>query len=300
MKIVVTGSLGHISRPLTIDLVRKGHSVTVISRNPERKPAIEALGANAAIGTMEDAAFLTSTFAQADAVYVMEATSPESFTDPTLDMTAVMDQIVENYQQAILKSGVRRVVHLSSIGAHTDQGNGILRLHHRAEEILKTLPSNVSLSFLRPVGFYSNLLGFIPTIKTQGVIASNYGGDQKKPWVSPYDIATVAAEELTAYSQNRNVRYVASEEISCDEIAGILGAAIGLPQLRWVVIPDEQLLHGMVAFGMNPAIAAGFVEMNAAIRTGQLYEDYLRHRPALGRVKVRDFASEFATAYHQA
>ena len=62
MKIIVTGSLGHISKPLTQELVQKGHSVTVISSNPEKQKDIEAIGAKAAIGTMEDADFLSSNF----------------------------------------------------------------------------------------------------------------------------------------------------------------------------------------------------------------------------------------------
>lgn len=45
MKITITGSLGHIGRPLTNGLVQKGHAVTVISSNPERQKEIEALGA---------------------------------------------------------------------------------------------------------------------------------------------------------------------------------------------------------------------------------------------------------------
>ena len=59
MNIVVTGSLGHISKPLTKDLLQKGHSVTVISSKPERQKDIEAIGAKAAIGTMEDVHFLS-------------------------------------------------------------------------------------------------------------------------------------------------------------------------------------------------------------------------------------------------
>ena len=73
MKIVVTGSLGHISLPLTKELVQKGHKVTVVSSKPEKQAAIEALGATAAIGFMEDADFLTATFTGADAVYAMIA-----------------------------------------------------------------------------------------------------------------------------------------------------------------------------------------------------------------------------------
>jgi len=299
MKIIVTGSLGNIGKPLTKKLVQKGHQVTVISSKPERQKDIEALGASAAIGTMEDAGFLTATFKGADAVYVMETMGGNSFFDPNLDIIAAINKIGNNYKQAIEQSGIKRVVHLSSIGAHTDKGNGLLAFHYNVENILKQLPDDVSITFMRPVGFYYNLLGFINTIKTQGVIATNYGGDSKKPWVSPLDIAEAVAEELVTPFEGRKVRYVASEEISCNELASLLGAAIGKPDLKWVIIPDEQLLNGMIAAGMNPKIAAGMVEMNAGMNNGDLYEDYFRNRPTLGKVKLAEYAKEFAVIYNQ-
>ena len=301
MKITLTGSLGHIGKPLTQTLIQQGHSVTVISSKAERQKEIEALGAKAAIGTMADADFLAATFTGADVVYAMEALGAGSYFDHNLDIMAAIHKLGNNYKQAIQQSGVKRVVHLSSIGAHTDQGNGLLAFHYHVEKILNQLPSDVSITFMRPVGFYGNLLSFIPAIKTQGMIASNYGGDDKKPWVSPIDIAAAIAEEMAAPFEGRKVRYVASEEISCNELASVLGAAIGKPDLKWIVIPDEQLLKGMIASGMNPKIAAGLVEMNASGRTrsGKLYEDYNRNQPTLGNVKVKDFAKEFALVYHQ-
>jgi len=298
MKIIVTGSLGNISKPLTKELVQKGHQVTVISSNPERQKEIEALGASAAIGIMEDADFLTDTFKGADAVYVMETMGGNSYFDPNLDILAAINMIGNNYKQAIEQSGVKRVVHLSSIGAHTDKGNGLLAFHYNVENILKTLPSDVSITFMRPVGFYYNLLGFINTIKTQGVIATNYGGDSKKPWVSPIDIAAAVTEELATPFEGRKVRYVASDEISCNELASLLGTAIGKPDLKWVVILDEQLLNGMLSAGMNPKVAAGLVEMNASTNTGDLYEDYFRNKPTLGKVKLAEYAKEFAAVYN--
>jgi len=299
MKIIVTGSLGNISKPLTKELVQKGHQVTVVSSKPERQKDIEAMGAKAAIGTMEDADFLTTTFKGADAVYVMETMGGNSFFDPNLDIIAAVNKIGNSYKQAVEQSGVKRVVHLSSIGAHTDKGNGLLAFHYNVENILKTLPSDVSITFMRPVGFYYNLLGFINTIKTQYVIATNYGGDSKKPWVSPIDIAAAVAEELATPFEGRKVRYVASDEISCNELASLLGAAIGKPDLKWVVIPDEQLLNGMLSAGMNPKVAAGLVEMNASTNSGDLYEDYFRNRPTLGKVKLAEYAKEFAAVYNQ-
>jgi len=300
MKIIVTGSLGHISRPLTAELLQKGHAVTVISSKPERQAEIEALGAIAAIGTMEDADFLSATFKGADIVYVMETHGASSFFDPNLDLMAVISKIGQNYKQAIQQSGVKRVVHLSSIGAHTDKGNGILAFHYNVENILKQLPDDVSIKFMRPVGFYYNMFAFIPTIKTQGAIVSNYGGDVKNPWVSPLDIAAVIAEEMEKPFDGREIRYIASDEVSPNEVAGVLGEAIGKPDLKWLAIPDEQLLNGMVAAGMNSNIAKGLVEMNAGFHRGPLYEDYYLHRPAVfGKVKLTDFAKDFAAAFKQ-
>lgn len=299
MKIVVTGSLGNISRPLTIELVQKGHDVTVVSSKAAKQEEIESLGATAAVGTMLDPDFLSASFKGADVVYVMEALGFESFFDKELDLFAAISRIAHSYKQAILQSGVKRVIHLSSIGAHTDKGNGMLAFHFNAEAILQQLPDEVAIKFMRPVGFYYNMLGFIPVIKTQGTIIQNYGGDEKEPWVSPLDISAVIVEEIEKPFDGRTVRYIASDEVSPNEIAAILGEAIGNPGLKWTTIPDEQFMNGMIAAGMNPQIAKGLTEMNAGRRSGVLYEDYYRNRPVLGRQKLKDWAKEFAAIYHR-
>ena len=246
---------------------------------------------------MQDAEFLTKTFTGADIVYLMEALGAESFHAQNLDYMAAIDKIANNYKQAVQQSGVKRVVHLSSIGAHTDKGNGMLAFHHEVETILKELPEDVAIKFMRPVGFYYNMFAFIQTIKAQGTIVQNYGGDEKEPWVSPLDIATVIAGEMEKPFNGREYRYIASVEASPNEVAKILGEAIGKPGLKWLVIPDEQLLNGLLAAGFNPQAAKGLVEMNAG-RRNNLYDDYNQHKPTLGKVKLKDFAKEFAAVYN--
>ncbi len=299
MKIVLTGSLGNISKPLAIDLIEKGHHVTVISSKTERQKDIEALGATAAIGSMNDIDFLADTFKGADVVYLMEALAPGSFFNPNLDVVEAVTKIGSNYKQAVEQSGVKRAVHLSSIGAHTDVGVGMLKFHYNVENLLKQLPEDVAIKFMRPVGFYYNMLEFIRSIKTQGVIATNYNAAYKEPWVSPLDIAAVISEEIEKPFDGREVRYIASDEKTSDEIAAILGGAIGKPDLKWVAIPDDQLLQGMIAAGMNPKTAQGLIEMNMARQSGTLFEDYYLNRPTLGKVKIADFAHRFATIYNQ-
>lgn len=301
MKIILSGSLGYIGKPIVEKLIRKGHTVTVISSKTERQTDIEALGAKAAIGSMEDVDFLTDTFTGADAVYCMIAVEG-ALTDPanTADkLTAQAGKIANNYVQAIQQSGVKRVVYLSSIGAHLEKGSGLIVIHHHGENILSKLPSDVNISFLRPSGFHKNLFAFLHAIKNQGVIAASYGGDDRNILVSAYDIADAAIEELESQSTGKKIRYVASEESTCNNAAAILGAAIGKPDLKWITLTDEQQFNGYKAFGMNDSLAQQFMEMNASIHNGKLYEDYDRHKPTLGKVKLNEFAKDFAAVYQQ-
>lgn len=297
MKITLTGSLGNISSPLAKNLVLGGNEVTIISTDSKKESAIEALGCKAAIGTMEDIKFLTSAFSGADAVYLMEP--PVDFFDKDLDIEAYYSSLGHNFAESVLSSGVQRVVHLSSIGAHTNKGNGMLHFHHTVENILRELPLNISLTHIRALAIYYNLQSLIPGIKHSGKITANYGGEDIIPWVSPIDIAEVIAEELVSPTHGRKFRYVVSDELTCNETALLLGAAIGKPDLKWEVISDKQQQDRLISIGMVPEQATGLVEMNASMHSGELFTDYEQHKPSVfGKVKMSDYALKFAKAYH--
>jgi uncharacterized protein YbjT (DUF2867 family) len=298
MKIIITGSLGHISKPLTQQLIAGGHEVTVISSKDDRREEIEALGATAAIGSLEDVEFLTQAFTGADAVYSM--VPPNHYFDKNLDLIPYYERLGTNYYEAVKSAGVKRLVNLSTIGGNLSEGNGILKGAHRVELILNKLSDEVAITHMRPTSFNYNLYGYIDSIKNKGVITANYGGEDIMPWVSPLDIADAVAEELVTPNPVNKVRYVCSEELSCNETARILGEAIGKPDLQWKTITDQEELDHLVAVGMNPKIAEGLVEMYGALHTGVLAADYFANRPAvMGKVKIKDFAEEFAAVYNQ-
>jgi uncharacterized protein YbjT (DUF2867 family) len=273
MKIIVTGSLGNISKPLTKELVQKGHHVTVISSNAEKQKDIEALGANAAIGSLENVDFLASTFTGADVVYCM--VPPNYLVEA--DIREYYRKMGINYAQAIKQSGVRRVVNLSSYGAHLDKGTGNILGSHYVENSLNEL-SDVHITHIRPTYFYYNLLNLINMIKGAGMIFANYG-DKRFEMVSPLDIAAAIADEIQTAPTHRKVRYVSSDELTGNEIAGILGAAIGKPDLKWVIISDEEALKGFVENGFPTILASNFVDMFSSLRNGKLAEDYKRNKP---------------------
>ncbi|MBU2913716.1 NmrA family NAD(P)-binding protein [Reichenbachiella agariperforans] len=300
MKIVLTGSLGRIGKPLTKSLVKIGHSVTVISSKTDRQKEIETLGAKAAIGSMQDVDFLSTTFKDADVVYLMIAWDAiGNIFDKNIDFPTEFSKIASKYKQAVKQAGVKKVVHLSSVGAHTNQGIGSLSVYNGVEDIMNQLPTDVSIKFMRPVAFYPNLFRFMESIKTDGAIMQSYGGDKKEPWVSPLDIADAIVEEMEKPFDGRNFRYIASDEVSPNEVATILGEAIGNPDLKWQAVPAEELLRGVLASGMNEWVAKGFIEMQAAQGSGILYEDFYKNKPDLGKVKMADFVKEFAAVYKQ-
>ena len=151
MRIVITGSLGNVSQPLTRELIAKGCDVTVISSSASRVDAIEGLGAKAAIGALQDRGFLVDTFAGADAVYLMV---PPNF--QATDQVGYYKEIVGNYMAAVRSNGIKRVVLLSSYGAHLDKGTGFILGSHYSEQMLQELDVP-SVVVLRPGSFFTNL-----------------------------------------------------------------------------------------------------------------------------------------------
>ena len=292
MKVIVTGSLGNISKPLAKILVQKGHTVTVISSNPDKQKDIQILGATAAIGSLDDADFLARTFTGADAVYAMV---PPNFAAP--DSRLYYQKIGKSYAQAIQQSGIKRVVHLSSIGAELDKGTGFILGSHDVEGILDGVP-DINLTHLRAAYFYINFYNFKDMIKGMGFIGTNYGGDDKIAMVHPKDIAAAAADEIEVTADCNKIRYVASDEHTANEVAQSLGSAIGKPDLKWMIFTDEQTQQGLEGSGIPAHIAANFVEMGASIHSGALRKDYDLHKPEImGKIKLEEFAKEFDAAF---
>jgi uncharacterized protein YbjT (DUF2867 family) len=294
MKIVVTGILGNIGKPLTQALRQNVHQVIGINHITDNQKEIEALGATAAIGSIEDVDFLAATFEGADVVYTM--VPPNYFAEP--DIREYYRKIGNNYAQAIKQSGVKRVINLSSYGAHLNKGTGNILGAHYVENSLNEL-LDVDITHIRPTYFYYNLLNLIPVIKSTGAIYANYGGDKKFEMVSPLDIASAIADEIELKSVQRKVRYVSSDELTGNEIARILGEAIGKPDLNWIVISDEEALKGFINNGLPELLSKNLVEMFSSVQSGKLAEDYKLNKPAkLGKVKFASFVKDFVVAYN--
>ncbi len=294
MKYAITGSLGNISKPIAESLLKAGHEVTIITSNHKNESAIKTLGAKPAVGWLEDVKFLNETFKDHDAVYTM--------IPPKYDADNWKSWIVgigKNYATAIKDAGIEYVVNLSSWGAHMPDGAGPISGLHYVEAALNEL-EEVSVIHLRPGSFYTNLFAQISMIKNAGIMGANYGEDAIG-MVHPKDIAKVAAEELLNMKfSGKSVRYIAGDEKTGADTAKVLGDAINKPGLQWIVFSDEQFYDGAIKAGLPEEVAKNYTEMGKALRTGEIGEDYNKHKPKLSDIRLEDFAKEFEGAFDAA
>ncbi|MDF2931395.1 MAG: NAD-dependent dehydratase [Chryseobacterium sp.] len=292
MKIIITGSLGNVAKPLAEQLISENHNITIISSNESKRSEIESLGAKAAIGSLLDLGFLKETFSGADSVFLM---TPPLVSESNIVKNTV--KIGENYAEAVKNSGVKRLVMLSSVGADSPVENGPIAGLHHIENLYSGLET-VSSTFLRAGYFYINFFNDIPLVKNAGIIGANYSAEVKVPLVHPRDIAKAAAEELVKISSDQKIRYVVSDNREAGDFAKAFGAAIGKPDLPWVEFTDKQTFEGMSQAGLPEEMAKLYEEMGRGIRNGVVQKDFIKYgSPAEGETKLEDFAKEFASKF---
>jgi uncharacterized protein YbjT (DUF2867 family) len=289
---VVTGSIGHVSKPIITGLVKAGKNVSVVTSSADKVKEIEALGAKALVGSLFDAAFVNKALTGAEVVYAM---IPPIW--QTANWRASQREVAVNYTEAIRKQGIKYVVNLSSIGAHLPEGVGPVSGIYEFEQMLNGI-AGLNVKHLRPSFFYYNFLAQIGLIKQAGIMGANYGAeDQKIPLVHTDDIARVALEELLALTFTGNsARYIVSDFRTTKEITDVLGKAVG-KEIPWVVFTDEQQKEGLLQAGLSETHSHGYTEMGGALRSGKMQEEVIKVQPEKGAIKLEEFAETFAAAF---
>lgn len=263
---VLLGSNGNITSKAARLLLAQGVPVRVVGRNAASLATLKAAGAQVAAGDIGDERFLAESLAGATAVYAM---IPPDYA--AADMPAAQDRLGAAIANAIRKAGVKRVVNLSSIGAHLPSGTGPIAGLNRQERRLEAI-SGVDVLHLRPGYFFENHLFAIGAIRALGVYPDMTAPETRLPMIATQDIAGVVARELVTPSGGgkRTLHLHAPRLYSMKESAAILGAAIGRPQLAYVQADPAQAKAAMVQHGFSASAAGQFEEMSAAFSDGRL------------------------------
>lgn len=278
--IVITGATGNVGRPLVDLLTEAGHTVTAVSRGTSA-PLPARAGVVAAAADLADVATLAPALAGADALFLLV-----SGAGAHVDGPALMKQA-----QA---AGVRRVVLQSSQAVGTRPGAPSHAPLVELEEAVRR--SAMEWTILRPGGFASNALAWVPMIKETNAVHAPFG-DIALPVVDPLDIAEVAAAALTedghagkTYVITGPVATTPRERVA--EIAAATGRAVEFVEQT----PDEA--HRQLSAFMPPTVVEGTLNIlgqpTADERAVSPHVEEVLGRPARG---FGEWARRFAAAY---
>ena len=295
MTVTVLGATGKTGGTAAQRLLAAGVKVRAVGRSADKLASLKTRGADAIVADVGDAAALTEALRGSDAAYLM---IPGDYTKP--DLLGQYARASEAIARAVEAAGVRRAVVLSSLGADLSAGTGPIVGLHGMEERLRAI-GGLTLLFLRAGYFYENSYGTLGLIKHQGINGGAIEPGVEMPTIAAADIGGVAAEALRKPDFSGVVvrELTGPRDLTMTEVTGLIGKAIGKPDLPYVRFPDQGFVAGLESTGFQPDAARLFLEMAQAFNKGIA-------RPQAGSEKVRtattfeSFADAFAQAYRAA
>lgn len=264
---LITGATGNTGSVVAKGLLKQGKKVRVVARSQEKLKELASLGAETLVGDITSLDTANKAFAGIEAAYVM---IPPAMTDP--DFRGYQKKLADVYGSALeANSLVKHVVVLSSLGAEKDAKTGpILGLHFLEERLKQIKPLN-SLS-LRAGYFMENTLGQAGAIHQMGAVVGPLKPDLKIPLIASIDIGNAALNALLQlnFTGHQSHDLQGQRDLTYLEITGIIGAAIGKPDLQYQLISSEQFAAFMEQMGWARNVAALMAEMVDAQNAGHV------------------------------
>lgn len=256
MRIAVTTPTGHIGSRVVQRLREAGADFVVLARDPSRLP--EEVRPHARQGSLEDAAFVREATADADVLFLLV---PPHFT--TTDWAAFQRGIGRAAAEAVRANGIRRVVLLSSSGAHRDDMFAVSRLGEIERLLEGAAPDVVSL---RPGFFFENFLSAVPTLAGQGTIYMNNAPETRMAMIATRDIGDEAARWLLDASwSGHHVRPLhGPADLTFAEAAAAIGAGLGR-EVRYVQVPPEAVRQALLSVGASEHVAEEYTRLFVAL-----------------------------------
>jgi nucleoside-diphosphate-sugar epimerase len=274
MQVFVTGASGHIASAVIPELLGAGHEVVGLARSDASAAAVEALGAKAHRGSIDDLASLREAAAASDGVIHLAFKHEEMQTGDfgaaiQADLRAkeaMGEALAGTGKPFVGVSGTLALVlgglagtateeDTPGTGPQADGENAVIALAGRGiRSSVVRLPPTVHSS-LDHRGYVPALIGIA---REQG--KAGYVGDGSNRWpaVHTLDAARVLRLALESAPAGSRLHAVADEGVPFREIAGAIGRHLGVPT---VSIPPEEAAgyFGFLAMFVsldNPASSA--------------------------------------------
>ncbi|KAI8141575.1 hypothetical protein BJV82DRAFT_618304 [Fennellomyces sp. T-0311] len=251
-RVYIIGGTGNIGTAAVKELLKHGVSVTVYARSPTKAQGL--FGNNDKLTIVEGDLNDLKPF--------------EGSIDGHTRLLLIVNDIpnIAKFKIAVAQrayaAGVKQIVDISTILSGMSWRTSIVASNHRAaEEGIIAIPDRGAFVTLRPGRFMSNhLWQEIHTIKNMNTIMDSAQPDRIQHWISPNDIALVAANIFRdPVEKHADAVYdLIGELVTLEERAQILTNALGRT-ITYTKISVEQKYQGMIEHGLPHYLAYEFL-----------------------------------------
>ena len=238
MKILVTGGTGFVGTHLVNSLSRRGHDVAVLARHPERARNRYNRPVERVRGDVLDGPSLVAALRGRDAVIHLVGIIHEQGTQ-TFDR---MHRLApENVVAAAREAGVRRLLHMSAMGASEDAPSEYSRTKAAGERAVAQ--SDLDWTVFRPSIVFGPGDGFVsllaPIVQKNPLFIPVIGrGETRFQPVSVYDVARVFADALEKPETiGRRFEVGGPDVFTLNEIYREIATVLGKPRKPLVHLP---------------------------------------------------------------
>lgn len=259
---VVFGANGRAGGETARALIEMGKAVRVVLRRPEQGKKWVKLGADVAIGDIDDAASLAAALEGASGAFLLSPAPAAG------DPYRRGEEVGAALANAVRRAEVPRIVALSSIGAQHREGTGIIAMLNSLERHLEGAAA--SITFLRPGYFVETWEEVAQSAITDGVLPSFLEPAQKIPMVSTMDVGRTAALLLCdGFRGRRIVELRGPQDWSANDVAAAFANVLGRP-VATAFVPREARSAVLAQEGVPPEIAAALCGMYDGLASGRI------------------------------
>jgi len=265
MKIVVTAPTSAIGSQFIKSFLRqKMHTLVLIHQTNQELVKEHNQGAKICHGDIFDPALYLEATKGADVVFYIAPHNQTSFNPIHLH-----SHFAHVMAQAITANKVKRVIHLSTVGAAENTGTGNALGFHDAELILNQ--TDAKTTHLRAAYLFDHFKDCIPSIEEFNNLSLPIQGNVKIPMVSSGDVAYLAEQiVLKETFTQQPVRYaLGPKEVSFSEVAEEIGKALG-KTIHFITLEDQETFDGLVRGIYSEEAARSLLEYYQALDAGYI------------------------------
>jgi uncharacterized protein YbjT (DUF2867 family) len=260
-KYVVAGATGRVGSVVAHELLNRKEAVTVIVRDGACALEWTQRGADVAIGSLGDRAFIARVVRDAAGFFTL---LPENV--PADDFHGARRRIADALAGGAHDGGVPHVVLLSAIAAALPDGNGPAKDLHYCERQLAARAQ--ALTLLRACYFQDNVASAIQMARDAGIYPNFLASaDTPIPMIATKDVGRFAAQALLAPPRGHEIVDLLGPVYSIRQLARALGEALG-KDLQVIDIPPSRQSDALVDAGVPRPIADAIAEMFGAFNAG--------------------------------